>query len=55
MATVTLGNEASYRVLEKSGFIRTRIIPENDTIRGVKHDEVEYLWQASTSSRRGPR
>lgn len=45
-ASVTLGNEASYRVLEKSGFIRVNIIPENDTIRGVKYDEVEYLWQS---------
>jgi RimJ/RimL family protein N-acetyltransferase len=46
MATVTLGNEASCRVLEKSEFTRTRIIPENDTIRGVKYDDVEYIWQA---------
>ena len=45
MATVTLGNEASCRVLEKSEFTRTRIIPQNDTIRGVKHDDVEYIWQ----------
>ncbi|MDO9181167.1 MAG: GNAT family N-acetyltransferase [Bacteriovorax sp.] len=45
MATVTLGNETSYRVLEKSGFIRTRIIPENDIIRGEKYDDVEYVWQ----------
>lgn len=46
LATVTLGNEASYRVLEKNGFIRTRVIPENDIIRGVKYDDVEYVWQA---------
>ncbi len=43
-ATVTLGNEASYRVLEKSGYKRNRIIPDNDTIRGVKFDDVEYVW-----------
>lgn len=42
-ATVTSGNTASTRVLEKNGFIRTRIIPENDTIRGVKHDDIEYI------------
>jgi hypothetical protein len=42
-ALVTLGNEASARVLSKAGFIRSRVIADNDMIRGVKHDEVEYV------------
>jgi ribosomal-protein-alanine N-acetyltransferase len=43
-ATVTAGNKASCRVLEKSEFVRTRVIPDNDTIRGAKYDDVEYVW-----------
>jgi RimJ/RimL family protein N-acetyltransferase len=43
LATVTEGNQASYRVLEKSGFIRNRIIPNHDIIRGVKYNDVEYI------------
>jgi ribosomal-protein-alanine N-acetyltransferase len=43
VATVTLGNVASYRVLEKAGFEKTRVIPENDVIRGKKYDDVEYV------------
>lgn len=42
-ALVTLGNEASGRVLVKAGFVRNRIIPDNDTIRGKKYDDVEYV------------
>lgn len=42
-ATVTLGNVASYRVLERAGFNRSRVIPNNDTIRGVMYDDVEYV------------
>jgi RimJ/RimL family protein N-acetyltransferase len=42
-ATVTSGNHASGRVLEKAGFARARILPENDIIRGVKHDDIEYV------------
>lgn len=42
-AAVTRGNEASYRVLEKAGFIRSGIIPDNDVIRGIKYDDVEFI------------
>lgn len=42
-ATVTKGNSASCRVLEKSGFLQHREIPQGDTIRGVVFDEIEYL------------
>lgn len=43
VATVTEGNGASYRVLENAGFLRSRIIPDNDTIRGIKYADVEYI------------
>lgn len=42
-ALVTQGNEASERVLVRSGFTRVRVIPNNDEIRGVKVDDVAYL------------
>jgi [ribosomal protein S5]-alanine N-acetyltransferase len=42
-ALVTLGNDASARVLTKAGFVKTRVIPDNDTIRGEKYDDVEYV------------
>jgi RimJ/RimL family protein N-acetyltransferase len=43
VATVTAGNAASARVLTKAGFTFTRVIPENDVIRGVSHDDEEYI------------
>jgi len=42
-ALATLGNDASARVLTKAGFVRTRVIPDNDTIRGEKYHDVEYV------------
>lgn len=43
LAAVTEGNRASYRVLEKSGYVRNRIIIDNDTIRGVKYNDIEFI------------
>jgi len=48
-ATVTNGNLASSRVLEKAGFRRNRILPNNDIIRGIKHDDIEYIRDSQFS------
>ena len=43
VASVTVGNEASRKVLEAVGFVRARLILEADVIRGVKCDEEEFV------------
>lgn len=44
VATVTDGNTASERVLQKAGYVFTRVLVGNDIIRGVPMDDREYVW-----------
>ncbi len=46
VATVTVGNVASGKVLQKAGFAFTQILPGNDVIRGIPFDDEEYVRQA---------
>ena len=43
IATVTVGNHASDRVLQKTGFSFIRVIPNNDTLRGVLVDDAQTI------------
>lgn len=43
VATVTMGNTASARVLQKAGYEFNRVLVGNDTIRGIAIDDEEYV------------
>lgn len=45
VATVTVGNTVSERVLQKAGYGFTRVLLGNDLIRGVPMDDLEYVLQ----------
>jgi RimJ/RimL family protein N-acetyltransferase len=47
LATVTAGNTASERVLQKAGFAFTRVLVGNDVIRGQAMDDCEYVLIAT--------
>jgi RimJ/RimL family protein N-acetyltransferase len=47
VATVTDGNAASERVLQKAGYAFTRVLVGNDIIRGEPMDDREYVLVAT--------
>jgi RimJ/RimL family protein N-acetyltransferase len=47
VATVTTGNFASERVLQKAGYSFTRVLVGNDIIRGQAMDDREYVLVAT--------
>lgn len=45
-ASVTVGNDASCRVLERLGFTRVGVVVGGEVLRGVPHDEVTFVRRA---------
>ncbi|MBC7918653.1 MAG: GNAT family N-acetyltransferase [Rhodoferax sp.] len=43
VATVTTGNLASARVLQKAGYVFNRLLPDHDIVRGIAVDDEEYV------------
>jgi RimJ/RimL family protein N-acetyltransferase len=46
VATVTAGNQASVRVLQKAGYAFTRVLKDHDCIRGTWVDDLEFVYLA---------
>ena len=53
VATVTAGNVASTRVLQKAGFQFTRTIKDNDTVNGIVVNDDEFVLSAPALLARG--
>lgn len=54
VSSVTVGNQASARVLQKAGFVFHSILKDSDCIAGQMHDDELYVWPASASAGLAP-